>query len=178
MPKRGGVTAAVLARPLRALLALVAVVACTAQQPAGSSAAWCTKLPFPKACRVYEIKAGNTILRLAVAATDAQRERGLMNVSYVPSGQGMIFAFPGGDEERYFWMKDTITPLDMVFVKSDGTISAIAVNVPATKPKTPDDKVARRDGLGKYVIELGAGDAARIGLLPGMQLYVQPVQAQ
>ena len=71
---------------------------------------------------MLEVRAGRTTLRLAVAATPAQREHGLMNVPFVPSGQGMLFAFPGADEMRGFWMKDTITPLDMVFVRSDGTI--------------------------------------------------------
>ena len=76
----------------------------------------------------------------------------------------MIFVFSDGDADRGFWMKDTITPLDMVFVKSDGTISAIAVNVPATAPKTTDDKIARRQAIAKYVIELGAHDSERVGL--------------
>jgi uncharacterized membrane protein (UPF0127 family) len=90
----------------------------------------------------------------------------------------MLFAFPGGDELRGFWMKDTITPLDMVFVRSDGTIMMIAENVPATKPGTPDDKIARRQALAKYVIELGARESERIGLQPGMQLYIEAVDAK
>ncbi len=75
-------------------------------------------------------------------------------------------------------MKDTIAPLDMVFVKGDGTISKIAPNVPATAPGTPDDKVARRDGLAQYVIELGAGDAARLGLAVGMRLVIPFVEGE
>jgi uncharacterized membrane protein (UPF0127 family) len=185
------------------LVALAALLAFTAQSPdpAGSATGpvmgWCTRFPLPRPdlpalkvegnpvhrgrpadCRVMEVRAGRTTLRLAVAATSAQRERGLMNVPFVPAGQGMLFAFPGGDEMRGFWMKDTITPLDMVFVRSDGTIMMIAENVAATKPGTPDDKVARRQALAKYVIELGAHDSERVGLQPGMQLYIEAVEAK
>ena len=172
-------------RPAGALLALAALLALTAQSPEPVAAAqsWCTRIPLPQsargpACRPLEIRAGRTTLRLAVASTEKQRERGLMNVKRVPPGQGMIFAFPGGDELRGFWMKDTITPLDMVFVRGDGTIVMIAVNVPASSLMTPDDKVARRQAVAKYVIELGAHDSERIGLEPGMQLFVPPVEAQ
>lgn len=183
------------------LIALGALLALTAQSPAPAATpapqAFCTRLPLPRPdlpamkvegnpvhrghaaeCRVLEVRAGRTMLRLAVAATNAQREHGLMNVPFVPAGEGMLFAFPGGDELRGFWMKDTITPLDMVFVRSDGTIMMIAENVPATKPGTPDDKIARRQALAKYVIELGARESERIGLQPGMQLYIEAVDAK
>jgi uncharacterized membrane protein (UPF0127 family) len=183
------------------LIAVAALLAFTAQTPAPAATpapqGWCTRFPLPRPdlppmkvegnpvhrghaaeCRVLEVRAGRTTLRLAVAATNAQREHGLMNVPFVPTGQGMLFAFPGADELRGFWMKDTITPLDMVFVRSDGTITMIAENVPATKPGTPDDKIARRQALAKYVIELGAHDAERVGLQPGMQLYIEAVDAR
>jgi uncharacterized membrane protein (UPF0127 family) len=181
--------------------ALAALVGLTAQSPAPAASAapqgWCTRFPLPRPdlpglkvngnpvhrgraeeCRVLEVRAGRTTLRLAVAATPAQRERGLMNVPFVPAGQGMVFAFPGGDELRGFWMKDTITPLDMVFVRSDGVITMIAENVAATKPGTPDDKIARRQALAKYVIELGAHDSERIGLQPGQQLYIEAIDVK
>ncbi len=183
------------------LIAVAALLALTAQSPAPADSAtpqgWCTRFPLPRPdlpaikvngnpvhrghaaeCRVLEVRAGHTTLRLSVAATNAQRERGLMSVPFVPSGQGMLFAFPGGDELRGFWMKDTITPLDMVFVRSDGTIVMIAENVPATAPNTPENKIARREAVAKYVIELGARESERIGLKPGMQLYIEAVDAK
>jgi uncharacterized protein len=183
------------------LVALAALLALTAQTPVPAQSAppqgWCTRFPLPRPdlpglnvngnpvhrgraaeCRVLEVRARRTTLRLAVAATDAQRERGLMNVPFVPAGQGMLFAFPGGDELRGFWMKDTITPLDMVFVRTDGTIVMIAENVPATAPNTPENKIARRQAVAKYVIELGARESERIGLQPGMQLYIEAVDAK
>ena len=198
MTKLPGVTP-VLRRIRAGVLVLATVLALTAQSPAPAPMPWCVRLPIAHAgdfslksdvdghtihsaavpeCRALEVRAPRGTLRLAVARTEAQRERGLMNVAYVPAGQGMIFVFSDGDIDRGFWMKDTITPLDMVFVRRDGTVSSVEVNVPATPPKTPDDKVARRSGAGQYVIELGAGQAGLFGLLPGTRLVIPPVTAQ
>ncbi|HZO93679.1 MAG TPA: DUF192 domain-containing protein [Candidatus Baltobacteraceae bacterium] len=147
-----------------------------APPPLPTPLAWCDAIPLPKAgCRSADVRAPLGTMRLAVAANEARRERGLMNVATIPRGQGMLFVFPGTDQDLHFWMKDTIAPLDMVFVKADGTISAIAANVPATKPGTPDDAVARRAGTGRYVIELGAGDAARLGLARGRRLALPAI---
>jgi uncharacterized membrane protein (UPF0127 family) len=169
-------------RSAGALIALVAALALTAQTPgpAGSPLPWCTRIPIAHAaaCRPLEVRTPRGTIRLAVANTELQREHGLMNVPFVPAGQGMIFVFSDGDLDRGFWMKDTITPLDMVFVRRDGTVSSVAVNVPATPPKTPDEKVARRNGAGQYVIELGAGQAGQFGLLPGTRLVIPTVDAQ
>jgi uncharacterized membrane protein (UPF0127 family) len=169
-------------RSAGALAALAALLALTAQSPvpAASPLPWCTRVPIAlaPACRALEVRTPRGILRLAVANTEPQRQHGLMNVPFVPAGQGMIFVFSDGDADRGFWMKDTITPLDMVFVRRDGSVSSVEVNVPATPPKTPDDKVARRNGAGQYVIELGAGQAGQFGLLPGSRMVIPPVAAQ
>ena len=165
----------------RSLLTLAALGALSAQSPAPSGgAAWCAAIPLsvtqPARCRALEIVAPHGTMRLALALTEAQRERGLMHVTYVPPLQGMLFVFPGGDGDRNFWMKNTVVPLDMVFVRSDGSISDVAANVPATPPHTPDDKVATRNGFAQYVIELGAGQAGALGLLPGTRLAIPPLE--
>ncbi|HEY4440953.1 MAG TPA: DUF192 domain-containing protein, partial [Candidatus Elarobacter sp.] len=87
-------------------------------------------------------------------------------------------AFPDGDLKRSFWMKNTIAALDMIFVNGDGTVTAVAADVPATAPGTPDEQVARRDGTGRYVIELGAGEAARLGIAAGERLFIPAVSAR
>ena len=164
-----------------AALFAAALLALTAQDPTPAAPLpWCTRIPIARqpVCRPLDVRTPHGTLRLAVANTEPAREHGLMNVSFVPAGQGMIFAFPDGDLQRGFWMKDTITPLDMIFVRADGTITSVEVNVPATTPKTPDDRVARRNGVGRFVIELGAGQAGQYGLLPGSRLVIPPVAAQ
>ena len=179
---------------------VIAVLALTAQAPAPvPTPGWCTAIPLPQAdlpslqsnvdtqvihqprelpCRPLEVRTARTTLHLAVADDTPRRERGLMKVPFVPAGQGMLFVFPDGDAKRQFWMKDTIAPLDMLFVNADGTVTSIAADVPATAPGTPDDQVARRDGTGHYVIELGAGEAARLGIVAGARLSIPPVAAR
>ena len=172
----------------RLVLALAAVCACTAQSPAPAGVpaaaetppAWCTSFPprtDASACRVLEVRAPRRTLRLAVAATEPKREHGLMNVASVRSGEGMLFAFSDGDQTRYFWMKNTIAPLDMIFVDAAGTVTSVAANVPATTPGTPDSKVATRQGAGRFVIELGAGDAKRQGIVRGTHLAIPDIPA-
>ena len=139
---------------------------------------WCYAVPIRPACQAAVVAAAGQSLRLAVADNDARRERGLMGVKVVPPGEGMIFVFADGDRTRGFWMKDTITPLDMIFVASDGTVTGTAENVAATKPGTPEAKIARRSGVGRYVIELRAGGVKAAGIEPGAHLAVPYIGAQ
>ncbi len=117
-------------------------------------------------------------MKLVVVNDDATRERGLMCVVRIPHGRGMIFVFPPPDALQPFWMKNTLVPLDMVWVRGDGVVSDIAENVPATPRGTPDDQVARAQGTGRFVIELGAFDAARLGILKGTKLTLPALQAK
>ena len=173
-------------RPWVLALALAACLPAGQPGPAAAQAAgavtrdaWCHVVPLERAfCRALAVQAPRTALRLAVADTDPRREHGLMGVRTVPAGEGMLFVFPEpGDQRRDFWMKDTIAPLDMVFVRADGTVSSVAARVPATKPGTPDDRVARRNGIGRFVIELAAGGAAAAGLKPGSRLELPALPA-
>jgi uncharacterized protein len=141
--------------------------------------AWCHSVPAGRPfCQTVVVVAPKQTLQLAVADTDARREHGLMGVKKVPNGEGMIFVFPDGDQMRSFWMKNTIAPLDMIFVRSDGIVMATAENVAATKPGTPDANVARRSGVGRYVIELRAGGAGAAGIEPGTRLALPAIAAQ
>ncbi len=168
---------------LTRLCAVVLMVAAGAPSPVRADAArdaWCRAVPLGQSfCRALVVQAPRTVLRLAVADTDARREHGLMGVATVPAGEGMLFVFPEPDDQRRdFWMKDTIAPLDMVWVRADGIVSSVAARVPATKPGTPDDRVARRTGIGRYVIELAAGGAAAAGLRTGSRLALPELRAE
>ena len=103
-------------------------------------------------CGVYRLRTPKTTLRLSTATNQKDRERGLMDVRVLPARAGMIFKFPKGDAVRVFWMKNTLIPLDMVFVRADGTVNNIAENVPATTPATPDMQIPRRYGFGQSVM--------------------------
>jgi uncharacterized membrane protein (UPF0127 family) len=135
-----------------------------------------TLLSEPEVCSMADVRAPLGVMRLAVAATEPSRERGLMNAAFLPAGEGMLFIYPGGDQYLEFWTKDMLMPLDIVFLRADGTIGAVAANVPATEPGTPDDQAVRRSGIGRCVIELGAGEAARFGLVPGLRLVLPQIE--
>ena len=130
------------------------------------------------AARTFAVSAPSGTLSLVAVGDDATRARGLMCVVRVPPGKGMIFVFPPPDRDQGFWMKDTLVALDMVFVTADGVVSQVAANVPATPAGTSDDRVARRNGFAQYVIELGAGDAARHRIVRGTKLTLPTLTAQ
>ncbi len=141
-----------------------------AQDSAGACVTAQTANPVP-----VRVRAPAEMLELRIADTPAKREYGLMCVRTLPAHTGMIFVFNDGDNFRDFWMKNTLIPLDMVFVSKSGRVNDVRANVPSTSVETPDDKIPHRDGTGTYVIELAAGEAARAGIKPGTLLDVSAV---
>jgi uncharacterized protein len=99
-----------------------------------------------------------TMLSAEIADTAELRERGLMFRHILPPDQAMLFDF-GEPRPAQMWMKNTYMSLDMVFVREDGTIAAIAEN---TVPKSLDTISVQEPVKG--VIELAAGTAKRLGI--------------
>jgi uncharacterized membrane protein (UPF0127 family) len=96
-----------------------------------------------------------------VAETSAQQARGLMFRTEMPSDKGMIFPFPE-DRVASFWMKNTVIPLDIIFIRRDGTIESVAAN---TTPYSLDS--VRSNEPVATVLEIAAGRAAELGIGPG-----------
>lgn len=113
-------------------------------------------------------------LTLEVARTASQREYGLMNRKQLSPHTGMIFVFDG-DGPVAFWMKDTLVPLDMIFVGADGKVRRVFANVAVVSPKLADEKIPRESDVAKYVIELPAGEAAKDGIAAGVLLDLRGV---
>ncbi len=65
--------------------------------------------------------------QVEMALTPHEQEVGLMFRKEVPADGGMLFVFPV-QQEGQFWMKNTLVPLDMVFINADGTIRSISEN--------------------------------------------------
>lgn len=78
----------------------------------------------------------------------------------------MLFLFPQS-QRLTFWMKNTLIPLDMVFVGSDWTVIGVVENVP---PQTEAPRYI--DGNSQYVLEFNAGTAKRVGIVPGTVVRV------
>jgi hypothetical protein len=107
-----------------------------------------------------------------LAVTDEERARGLMFREKVLADQGMLFVFDREDV-HVFWMKNTLVPLDMVWLDGDRRVIHIAADVP---PCQEDPCPSYGPGSpARYVLELRAGEAARHGLRPGDRLqFVLP----
>jgi uncharacterized protein len=125
--------------------------------------------PAPQHLPTMFVHAPHATLTLQVANSEDERETGLMSVTHLPKHTGMVFVFEQ-DAPITFWMKNTLVPLDMVFVAADGTVRSVAVNVPVVPETTADDAIPRRSGTAKFVIELPAGEAATDGIVTGTHL--------
>ena len=100
-------------------------------------------------------------VRVELARTDSERERGLMYRKYVDTDAGMLFLFPR-PAPLAFWMRNTLIPLDMIFIDQDRHILGIVENA---EPKT---ETARRvDGDSQYVLEIAGGLSHRWGIHAG-----------
>ena len=128
-----------------------------------------TALPTPQTLPTLTVSAPKATLTLQVAKTESERERGLMSVTKLQPHTGMVFVFDQEAEED-FWMKDTLIPLDMIWVGTDGVVTTVHANVPVLPLDTPDNKLPLIPGKGKFVIELAAGEAAKDGIVTGTHL--------
>jgi len=108
---------------------------------------------------------GATMFTVEIADTEALRQRGLMFRQRLPEDRGMLFDY-GHPQPVAMWMKNTYIPLDMVFIRADGTVAYVAEN---TVPHSLDPVGVREPVLG--VLEVAAGTAKRIGLRPGDTVY-------
>src|SRR5262245_22719992 len=96
-----------------------------------------------------------------LALTEAERTRGLMFRKQLGPYEGMLFDFYK-EAPVAFWMKNTLIPLDMVFIAADGTIRHIHANaVPLSTDTVPSEFPVRA------VLEINGGSARLLGIKPG-----------
>ena len=101
------------------------------------------------------------VFDVEVAKTPRQREVGEMFRKGVPADGGMLFIWPISQPEP-MWMENTLVPLDMVFIKADGTIRAIAENT------VPESLIPiSSHGPVQAVLELAGGTTARLNIIVG-----------
>ena len=112
---------------------------------------------------------GRFVFDVEVADTPEERAQGLQGRRGLAPSAGMIFDF-GVSRRLFMWMKDTSTSLDMVFIAADGRIVNIA---PHTRPLSL--ATIGSAGPARYVLEVAAGTAARLGVKPG-DAVIYPLQ--
>ncbi len=107
---------------------------------------------------------GQAQFRLEIADDEDERELGLMNRDHLARSAGMLFVYP--DERRVaFWMRNTLIPLDMIFVDGAGRVVSVHENA------KPHDETPIPSGAPvRFVLEINGGLARAIGIAPGAVL--------
>lgn len=118
------------------------------------------------------VELGNQRYAIEIADDDAERARGLMFRDALPTGHGMLFIHDA-EEPQAYWMKNTKIALDILYFDDGRKLVAQQRDVPPCSlgdgcPSYPSDAPAR------YVLELNAGEAARLQLKDGAELRFGP----
>ncbi len=107
---------------------------------------------------------GTTHFTVELAETPADRSRGLMYRKQMPESDGMLFVY-GAPVHARFWMKNTLIPLDMIFLNDRGIVSRVHANA------VPGDLSVIDGGHNvRAVLEINGGLAAKLGIKPGVEL--------
>lgn len=116
---------------------------------------------FPVETLVVKTKGGEFNFTVEIADDNAERQQGLMFRQSMLPTHGMLFEFDS-KQMIYMWMENTILPLDMIFIREDGSVARIE------EKTTPFSRriIASGEPVA-HVLELNAGMAKQIGLMPG-----------
>ncbi len=152
------------------LLALAPLAACASSAPVGEQAAVAPSglRQVPLTIRTAK---GPRRFTVEVAATPPQQATGLMFRREMAADHGMIFPFPT-PRVASFWMKDTYIPLDLIFIRANGTIESIGDGVPL------DETPVGSSGEVTSVLELNGGTAERLGVAPGDRVESEGLRAR
>lgn len=148
-------------RQLRGLAIAVAVAASVPGCAGASECDGLAPIAFPRSSLTIETAGGPKTIQIEVATTETERGRGLMCRASLGADEGMLFDF-GTTIEVSMWMRNTLIPLDMVFIRKDGTVARIGKR---TVPLSLAVISSGEPVLG--VLELNAGAADRLGIKPG-----------
>ncbi|KEO56340.1 DUF192 domain-containing protein [Thioclava pacifica] len=112
------------------------------------------------------LRQGGTRVEFHIEIADdaGERAQGLMGRTSMASGAGMLFIYPA-PREVFFWMHDTPLPLDMLFIDAAGRVVNVAANA-----RPNDDTPIPSGAPVRFVLEINAGLAAKLGLGPGAEL--------
>lgn len=106
-------------------------------------------------------------VQVELADNPIKREEGYMNRKSIPENDGMLFVYKS-EQEVSFWMKNTLIPLSIAFIKTDGTIVKIAdMEVEEPKASSQEYKSYLSGEAVQYVLEVNKGWFAKNGISPG-----------
>lgn len=101
------------------------------------------------------IEIGNKEYKVQEARTEEEKEKGLQGVTELPEDEGMLFYFDP-PEDVSMWMKDTLIPLDIVFINDDEEVVYVGEGIPNTETQMTVQNVA-------YVLEVNSGSGIQEG---------------
>ena len=116
---------------------------------------------------ITELSAGIYVIKAEVAANDVHRQQGLMYREKMAANEGMLFIFDA-PAKACMWMKNTLIPLSVAFIDSDGKI----VNIEDMKPQTTDSHCGK--GLVRYALEMNQGWFRQKNIKPGILIQGLP----
>jgi uncharacterized membrane protein (UPF0127 family) len=116
---------------------------------------------LPQSDLVIQTAKGPQRFRVEMADTDATRSRGMMFRTTMAPDAGMLFDFKQ-EQMASFWMRNTLLPLDMLFIKADGTILNIH-----QRAIPHDESGINSTGPVRAVLEVNGGTVSRLGIRPG-----------
>ncbi|GAB1484791.1 DUF192 domain-containing protein [Treponema sp.] len=128
------------------------------------------KLPI-KELKIQRQDGSLHTIRAEIAANDEDRQKGLMLRKRVPDGEGMLFIFDY-DQRLSFWMKDTLVPLSIAYIASDGKILEI-YDMQAQSLSTVNSERSAR-----YALELAQGSFDRARLAVGDYLLLEGLSSR
>lgn len=152
-----------------AVLALMLLFAC-AQTPAPPAPETAKKSEPPGPSVTFP---DGFVVRVEVAADDENRAQGLMYRSELRPGTGMLFLFPS-DGRFSFWMKNTLIPLDMIWIDVSGKVVDIEHDVPPCEVE--DCPSYGPDAPARYVLEVAAGVARQHALAAGQTVRFEGIE--
>ena len=141
--------------PVAFAVAAGGMQAACAQMPSGAKA----PDEFPR----VKLRTGMYMIDAAVAANDPDREQGLMYRTQLAPNEGMLFVF-NENAVHCFWMKNTLIPLSIAFIRADGTIT----DIDEMQAETTNNHCPRNNGV--YALEMGKGWFAAKGIKAGMKI--------
>jgi hypothetical protein len=117
----------------------------------------------------FHTASGDVVFGVEIADSPSERQQGLMNRKALAADRGMIFIFPS-DEVQHFWMKNTLIPLDMIFVNSGLEVVGV---VPDAEPLTLTERTVNIPSA--YVVEVNGGFAAKNGIATGVHMGLRNI---
>jgi len=142
-------------------LAFAASVGLALTLPVGELRA---EMAMPRGELVITTASGRHPIKVEVADTEERKSLGLMFRTRVAPDTGMLFPYER-PQEISMWMRNTYIPLDMVFIRADGTVHRIERR---TEPLS--EEIIDSHGEVTAVLELAAGEADRLAIAPGSRV--------